>query len=191
MKLSVSGTGVKADIRALRVVPGEQLEIEFDTTVVYSAAVDSGGAGSGSWHPVRTLRLIASARDGTGSGWGEARAVDHSIEIIVPSCFSPTLLAYSGSRGKLVVVPDRGDTFERGPSDATWSAGSTPDLLLAEEGSYTLVGYDGRVVDGGSFAVEATMDVTGRTFTAVDGLQQVDARLDEGDQVTGSSAGVI
>lgn len=191
VKLSVSGTGVKADIRALRVVPGEQLEIEFDTTVVYSAAVDSGGAGSGSWHPVRTLRLIASARDGTGSGWGEARAVDHSIEIIVPSCFSPTLLAYSGSRGKLVVVPDRGDTFERGPSDATWSAGSTPDLLLAEEGSYTLVGYDGRVVDGGSFAVEATMDVTGRTFTAVDGLQQVDARLDEGDQVTGSSAGVI
>jgi hypothetical protein len=191
VKLSVSGTGVKANIRALRVVPGEQFEIEFDTTVIYSAAVDSGGAGSGSWHPVRTLRLVASARDGTGAGWGEARPVDHSIEIIVPSCFSPTLLAYNGSRGKLVVAPDRGDIFERGPSDSTWNAGSTPDLLLAEEGSYTLVGYDGRVVDGGSFSAEGAMDVAGRAFTAINGLQQVDARLDEGDQVTGSSAGVI
>lgn len=191
VKLSVSGTGVKADIRALRVAPGEQLEIEFDTTVVYSAAVDSGGAGSGSWHPVRTLRLVGSARDGTGTGWGEPRPVDHSIEIIVPSCFSPTLLAYDGSRGKLVVAPDRGDTFERAPSDSAWSAGSTPDLLLVEEGSYTVIGYDGRVVDGGSFSAEAAMDVNGRPFTAVNGLQQVDARLDEGDQVTGSTAGVI
>lgn len=191
VKLSVSGTGVRTDIRALRVVPGEQLEIEFDTTVIYSAAVDSGGAGSGSWHPVRTVRLVASARDGTGAGWGEARPVDHSIEIIVPSCFSPTLLAYNGSRGKLVVAPDRGDTFERGPSDSSWNAGSTPDLLLAEEGSYTLVGYDGRIIDGGSFAAEAAMDVTGRAFTAVNGLQQVEARLDDGDQVAGSTAGVI
>ncbi|WP_203070547.1 ATP-binding protein [Falsiroseomonas ponticola] len=191
VKLSVSGTGVKADIRALRVVPGEQLEIEFDIAVTYSAAVDSGGASSGSWHPVRTLRIVASARDWTGTGWGEARPVDHSVEIIVPSCFSPILLAYNGIRGKLVATPDRGDTFERGPSDSMWNAGSTPDLLLAEEGSYTLVGYDGRVVGGGSFAAEAAMDVMGRAFAAVSGLQQVDARLDEGDQVEGSTAGVI
>jgi hypothetical protein len=191
VELSISGTGVKIDIRAIRVAPGNQLEVEFDATITYTAAVDRGEASSGSWHPVRTLRLVASARDGNGTGWGEARAVDHSIEIIVPSCFSPTLLAYNGSRGKLIAAPDRGDTFNRGPSDSTWSAGSTPDLLLAAEGSYTLVGYDGRVVDGGSFAPEAAMDVTGRAFTAVDGLQQVDARLDEGDQVTGSTAGVI
>ncbi len=191
VKLSISGTGVKADIRALRVAPGEQLEVEFDVTVTYSAAIDNGGASSGSWHPVRTLRLVASAHDGNGAGWGESRAMDHSVEMVVPSCFSPTLLAYDGSRGKLVVAPDRGDTFDRGPSESTWNAGSTPDLLLPEEGLYTLVGYDGRIAEGGSFAAEAAMDVAGRVFTAASGLQQVDARLDEGDQVTGSTAGVI
>lgn len=191
VELSIAGSGVKIDVRAVRVAAGEQLEVEFDATVSYSATIDSGGTSSGSWHPVRTLRLVARARDGTGTGWGEARAVDHSIEIIVPSCFSPTLIAYNGTRGKLVVAPDRGDAFDRGPTDSTWSATSTPDLLLAEEGSYTLVGYDGRVVDGGSFVAEETMDVTGQAFTAVDGLQRVDARLDEGDQVTNSTAGVI
>jgi hypothetical protein len=191
VELSISGTGAKIDIRALRVAPGNQLEVEFDAAITYTAAVDSSGASSGSWHPLRTLRLVASARDCDGTGWGEARAIDHSIEIIVPSCFSPTLLAYNGSRGKLVVAPDRGDAFDRGPSDTTWSASSTPDLLLPAEGSYILVGYDGRVVNGGSFAAEAAMDVTGRPFTAIDGLQQVNAKLDEGDQVTGSTAGVI
>ena len=47
------------------------------------------------------------------------------------------------------------------------------------------------VVMAGSFAAEAAMDVTGRAFTAVNGLQQVEARLDDGDQVVGSTAGVI
>ncbi|MGY3146435.1 hypothetical protein ACVWYQ_003434 [Bradyrhizobium sp. USDA 3397] len=166
---------MKIDVLAVRVAAGEQVEVEFDATVSFSAKVDSGGTCSGSWHPVRTLRLVASARDGTGTGWGEARVVDHSIENIVPSCFLPTLIAYNGMRGKLVVAPDRDDAFDRGPTDSMWSATSTPDLLLADEGSYTLVGYDERVVDGGSFAVGEMMDITGQAFAALDGLQRVHA----------------
>jgi DNA helicase HerA-like ATPase len=120
------------------------------------------------------------------------RAVDHSIELVVPSCFSPTLLAYNGSRGKLVVAPDRGDTFTRTAlGEARWGASATPDLLLPEEGSYTLVGYDGRIADGGLFAAEAMLDIGGRALTAVSGLQQIEARLDEGDQITSSTTGLI
>ena len=192
VKLYVSGPGVTTEVRAVRVSSDAQLEVEFDTTVTYSAAIGPSGATSGSWHPVRKLHLTASARDGNGTGWGERRALDHSVEVIVPSCFSPTLLAYSGSRGKLVVAPDRGDTFFRDePNDAEWNASSTPDLLLAEEGSYNLVGYDGRITGPGSFAAEAVIDIAGCTLSSVGGSQHVEARLDEGDQVAGSNAGVI
>ena len=91
-----------------------------------------------------------------------------------------------------MVAPDRGDTFVRdGPGEANWNASSTPDLLLAEEGSYDLVGYDGRIIGGGSFGAEAVIEVEGRSFTWIGGLQHVEARLDEGDQVTGSTTGVI
>ena len=193
VKLHVRGPGVKAEVRAVRISSGDQLEVEFEITITYSAANNRSAAISGSWHPVRTLRLTASARDGNGTGWGEPRTVDHSVEVVVPSCFSPTLLAYNQSQRKLVVAPDRGDTFARGgPSDPNWNANSTPDLLLAEEGSYTLVGYDGRLTDGGSFAAEAAIDVAGRALSSIGGLQHVEeARIDEGDQVTGSTAGVI
>ena len=191
VKLSVSGSGVKVDVRATAGAPGGQLEVGFDVTVTYSTAVDAGGTASGSWHPVRTIRLMASARDWDGAGWGDPRAVDHTVEIVVPSCFSSTLLAYNGSRGKLVVAPDRGDTFARGAGDATWLANSTPDLLLSEEGPYTLVGYDGRTTDGPAFEAEASIEVEGQGLTPPSGLQQVEARLDEGDQIAGSTAGVI
>ena len=192
VRLHVSGTGVKAEVRAVRVSSGEHLEVEFDTTVTYSAAIDPRGAASGSWHPVRTMRLTATARDGNGTGWGEPRTMDHSVEVVVPSCFSPTLLSYSGSQRKIVVAPDRGDTFVRdGPNDANWNASSTPDLLLAEEGSYTLVGYDGWINDGGSFGAEAAIEIEGRSFSSIGGLQHIETRLDEGDQITGSTAGVI
>jgi len=192
VKLYVSGPGVKTELRAVRVSSEAQLEVEFDTTVTYSAAIGPSGGTSGSWHPVRKLHLTASARDGNGSGWGERRTLDHSVDVIVPSCFSPTLLISSGRRSKLVVAPDRGDTFVRNePSDEDWNANSTPDLLLAEEGSYNLVGYDGRITGSGSFAAEATIDIAGCALSSVAGLQNVETRLDEGDQVTGSTVGVI
>ena len=192
VKLHVTGPGVKAEVRSVRIFSGDQLEVEFDVIVTYSAANHDTGSLSGSWHPVRTLRLTASARDGKEAGWGDLRPVDHSVDFVVPSCFAPTLIAYDPSRGKLVVAPDRGDTFARGgPSDPTWNAGSTPDLLLAEEGWYTLVGYDGRITDRGSFAPEAAIDIAGRPMTSIDGLQHAESRLDDGDAITGSTAGVI
>ena len=192
VRLRVTGPGVKPIFRSACASPTHELEVEFDLTVTYSAAVSASTALAGSWHPVRTLRLTASARDGSGVGWGEARPVDHSVEVIVPSCFSPTLLAYDDRRDRLIVAPDRGDTFARsGPSDPNWNANSTPDLLLPEEGSYTLVGYDGRLTDGGSFAPEAAIQVGGRALNLIGGMQSVEARLDEGDQVTGSTAGVV
>lgn len=191
VELSVSGSGVKVDLRAISVAPDGQLEVQFDIVVTYSATVDAGGTDSGSWHPVRTMRVLASARDGSGTGWGEPRALDHSVEIVVPSSFSPTLLAYSGSRGKLVVAPDRSDIFTRAEGDKTWSASATPDLLLPEEGPYTLVGYDGRIGDGPIFAGEAGIDVEGRSLSPSTGLQQSEVRLDEGEQITGSTAGLI
>ena len=192
VKLRVSGTGVKANVREVRVSSGQHLEVEFDATVTYSAAIDSGGVAAGSWHPVRTLRLTATARDGTGTGWGEPRTVDHSVVVVVPSCFSPTLLSLDGNQRRIAVAPDRGDTFVRDRTkDEDWNANSTPDLLLAEEGSYALVGYDGRVDGAGSPVVEVELAIEGRRFSSIDGLQQIEARIDEGDQVTGSTAGVI
>ena len=192
VRLHVTGPGVQAEVRAVRASSGHELEVEFDITITYSAVISPIDAISGSWYPVRALRLTATARDGNGTGWGEPRAVDHSVEIVVPSCFSSTLLAYNRRRGKLNVAPDRGDIFARsGPSDPNWNASSTPDLLLLEEGLYTLVGYDGRLTDGGSFAPESAIQVEGRALSSIGGLQHVEARLDEGDQVTGSTEGVV
>lgn len=194
VEISLSGGGLKAERRNVRSAAAAQLEVEFDVTLTYTANIDAAGEISGSWHPVRTLHLSASARDWNGTAWDEPRKLDHSIEIIVPSCFSPTLVAYEGNRAKLAVAPDRGDTFTRGGSaGSAWDASATPDLLLQREGSYTLSSYDGRIDDAGSFAAEGTVDVETRNLDPVagTGLSQVVARVDEGDQVTSSAAGLI
>ncbi|WP_456780007.1 hypothetical protein [Bradyrhizobium sp. USDA 3315] len=190
----MSGGGLKAEKRNVRSVPAAQLEVEFDLALTYTANIDAAGQASGSWHPVRTLHLSASAQDWNGTAWGQPRKLDHSIEIVVPSCFSPTLVAYEASRSKLAVAPDRGDTFTRsGAGGASWDASATPDLLLQREGSYTLASYDGRIDDSGSFATEGSVDVEARNLDPVagTGLKQVVARIDEGDQVTSSAAGPI
>lgn len=194
VEISLSGGGLKAERRNVRSAPAAQLEVEFDVTLTYTANIDPAGEISGSWHPVRTLHLSASAQDWNGTGWSEPRKLDHSIEIIAPSCFSPTLVAYEGNRSKLAVAPDRGDTFTRsGSAGSDWEASATPDLLLQREGSYTLSSYDGRIVAAGSFATEGIIDVETRNFDPVagTGLRQVVARVDEGDQVTSSAAGLI
>lgn len=192
VKLAISGPGVWAEIRSVSAAAGGQLHVEFDVTITYSASIDAEGAMEASWHPVRTLSLAATVRDWNGTEWGVQRGLDHSVEVIVPSCYSATLFAYASTRGKLSVAPDRGDMFERDSTPgSSWRARVTPDLLLPEEGPYTLVAYNGMLLDGGALAPEAGIEVAGKSLGTASGICQLDARLDEGDEVTSATAGLI
>ncbi|MBW3596586.1 MAG: hypothetical protein KY475_04840, partial [Planctomycetes bacterium] len=123
---------------------GGQLQIAFDLQVEFTASRDrQSGDLSGSWNPERRLKATIDVRLRHGGQWEAARRVATEIKVIIPSPFSPTVLVTADDKLK-AVGPDDEESFAAVNAGATtWSAVTTPTILLDEEGRFAVGVYDG------------------------------------------------
>jgi hypothetical protein len=123
---------------------GGQLLVTFDLQVEYTASRDRQSNDlSGAWNPERKLKATVAVRLRHGGQWESPRRVETEIKVIIPSPFSPTVLVNGGNKLE-AVGPDDEDTFTAINAGATtWSAATTPTILLVEEGRYGVRVYDG------------------------------------------------
>jgi hypothetical protein len=170
---------------------GLQLSILFDLLIEYRAKRgDETALAQGSWGPIRNLRLQARVHDCVGDKWKSAkRQVDASLNLIVPSPFSFTVLV-GGVKGRVVPAPGSGDDYAAALTPGeSWEAESTPDLVLKEEGLYAISAYDGRIDPASpAFFSEATPGVNDARLLAGrdtgSGPYMWQTRLDDGDVIT-------
>lgn len=186
--LRVTGSGADVTRQTISVAAGNQLAIGFDLSIEFAASRDkSSGALSGNWNAERSVKLTAKVSHYLNGGWTAPQTVDSALDLIIPSPFSPTIAA---SSRKAFVAPDSGDSYLSDPAATNWVAESTPDIVLPEEGRYSVTIYDGRVSPSAtSFSGPAVPTADGRSLPADpdrSGMFVGDIDLDDGDMFSGA-----
>jgi hypothetical protein len=190
--IHVDAKGAKESSRAVSVTAGNQLAIVASLQVEYVATLDSQtGALSGAWNPSRSLKIELQVRRFVDGQWDAGRSVAEELELVIPSPFSATVIA--GDAGRVLgIAPDSQDQFAANQqSPSLWVAGTTPTILLKEEGEYDLNLYDGALSPSSpSFTGTAQPAVNATAFTAAtNGLfPPLRPQLDDGDLVTNADA---
>lgn len=185
--LKVSCKGGKESSRAVNPTAGGQLAITLGIQVEYTAALSpQTGSLSGTWNTSRSLKIELQVRRFLDGQWDAGRAVAEEIELIIPSPFSPTVLAATGPQWA-GVAPDTQDEFTANVQSVShWVAATTPTVLLKEEGEYDVHMYDGTVTPSApAFTASAQPSLRNVLFgTATNGrFPSLRVQLDDGDLI--------
>lgn len=123
---------------------GGQLLIAFDLQVEFTASRDRQSNDlTGTWNSERKLKATIEVMLRHGGQWENPRRVQTEIKVLIPSPFSPTVLVTADNKLEAIGAVDE-DTFSASnASNATWTAATTPTILLDEEGRYGVRVYDG------------------------------------------------
>ena len=124
---------------------GGQLLIAIDLQVEFTASRDRQSNDlSGTWSSERKLKATVDVRLRHGGQWENPRRVQTEIKVLIPSPFSPTVLVLTADNKLEAVGPDDEDSFAASNSgNTTWTATTTPTILLDEEERYGVRIYDG------------------------------------------------
>lgn len=194
LPLDVKGKGAKIVRADLSKGGAGQLLIECDVLIEYTAALDSTkGTFEGKWPVLRELRLSTLVRDYVGGKWGPERFIDTSVELVIPSPFSVTVLIFGK---KIFYAPGNGVNFSTSlGSSVDWEPERDPSILLPEEGTYWVSIYDGRILpSGASFAPVSSPSINGKplpTHQTILWQSYLKERLDEGDTITAEDSGGV
>ena len=178
-------------------LPREQLLITAEILVDYAArSATHADEFTGSSKTDRMLRIQLKVRRFGKDSWDPPRTVESALRLVVPSPFGPTVLV-TDSSGKLSVAPNNEDPFSAAlVTDSTWTAATTPNLLLDEEGPFDVHVYDGSILPSGTgFAPVAQPLVAGSSMAAPaagEGLfPALNAYLDDGVLISNTLPGAI
>jgi hypothetical protein len=189
VSVKTNGKGTAVAVSSVETVGG-LLRLHCNFKIEYSGSIDATSKMvTSAWEPHRKVTLSLSIRDRSIDAFGLPRADQTQMELIVPSAIAPTIVVANDA--ETTVSPASGDEFVRDSAASVWNAANTPEIKLAEEGTYNVAVYDGSLRVGlGAFSDAGTLQVGEQPLASdptVEGLCSGGRNLADGSTVAGGA----